>query len=504
MNIILIMSDTFRFDNLACYGPTHAITPRLDQFSQESIIFENAYLGSFPTIPNRLDLMSGRFSFIDHEWCPLPKDTITLQQILSASGIVTYLIADNPHLCEMGFNYDRGFDAFNWIRGQETDRYRTSPKELNIPPLTKNRSEFILKGYLRNRSTMVDEEDCFVSRSIKTACRWLEDNMDQDNFYLHIDLFDPHEPWDAPKRFLQLYEKSYQGDEIIFPYYSFWKNFLTAEELNHVRSLYLAEVTMVDYWVGVLLDKVDELGLIDDTAVIFTSDHGHLFGEHEIIGKSLMPEVNGHMLYEAIPMYNEIRRTPLLIRIPGQNPSQRISALVQTPDLMPTILELAGIVTTEATSGESRVQALQCGVFFTENWKFQPEDIHGMSLMPLIRGETSRLRDIAVCSNTLIHHSPILAKTAIVTEDGWCLHYSGKYEEIAQDAAMWISKLVDPRTALIPTTPALFNLLEDPTETNDIIHSNEVLAAEIHDRYVRWLEQIRTPEMHINGRRSLW
>ena len=76
--------------------------------------------------------MSGRFSFIDHEWCPLPKETVTLQQILSASGLVTYLIADNPHLCEMGFNYDRGFDAFEWIRVQETDRWTTSPKDVEL------------------------------------------------------------------------------------------------------------------------------------------------------------------------------------------------------------------------------------------------------------------------------------------------------------------------------------------------------------------------------------
>ena len=118
MNVILVMSDTFRCDNLSCYGPTTVKTPRLDQFAQQSCVFTNAYLGSFPTIPNRLDIMSGRFSFIDRDWCPLPAETVTVQQILSASGVTTQLICDNPHLIEMGFNYERGYDGWEWIRGQ--------------------------------------------------------------------------------------------------------------------------------------------------------------------------------------------------------------------------------------------------------------------------------------------------------------------------------------------------------------------------------------------------
>mgnify|MGYP001088969287 CR=1 FL=1 len=89
MNTIVFMTDTYRYDNLSCYGPARVHTPRLDQFAKEAFVFDNAYLGSFPTIPNRLDIMSGRFCHIDHEWCPLPAKTVTLQQILSASGVTT-------------------------------------------------------------------------------------------------------------------------------------------------------------------------------------------------------------------------------------------------------------------------------------------------------------------------------------------------------------------------------------------------------------------------------
>ena len=124
-------------------------------------------------------------------------------------------------------------------------------------------------------------------------------------------------------------------------------------------------------------------------------------------------------------------------------------------------------------------------------------------MMPLMRGETDRLRDIVVCSNTLIHHTPIMAKCAIVTEDEWCLHYSGKYEKPLIGGAMFVAKLIDPSGAHIPSEPALYYLPDDPGEENDLIESNEALAKEIHERHVKWLEEIGMPEEHLAGRRNL-
>lgn len=507
MNVILVVADSYRYDNLSCYGPTRVKTPQLDRFARESSVFTNAYLGSFPTVPARLDLMRGRFSFIDHEWCPLPPDAITLQQILTNSGIITYLVGDNPHLFEMGFDYCRGYNGFEWTRGQETDLWKTSPRDIELPPGNKIRSrEFIMKNYSCNTAWWKREEDRFVARSIKSACDWLEENQDHDQFFLHVDLFDPHEPWDAPQKYIDMYDNSgYDGPLLSYPHYDFWENFLTKQELNHIRALYMAEATMVDHWFGVLLDKIEALGLTEDTAIIFVSDHGYLFGEHGLTGKSLMPEVeNGAFYYEAIRMYDDIRRVPLMIRLPGQSQGQKIDALVQSPvDLMPTILDLAGLMSTETIGGQTRSQVLQCGMFTTEEWKFDPETLHGMSLVPLLRGETGRLRDVVVCSNTLIHHSPVLAKCAIVTEDGWCLHYAGAYEEVTKGGKMYTNVLREPEEAKVSVEPALFYLPDDPDELNDVIDANEGLAREIHARYVKWLEEAGTPAEHLAGRRKL-
>jgi hypothetical protein len=213
--------------------------------------------------------------------------------------------------------------------------------------------------------------------------------------------------------------------------------------------------------------------------------------------------VAGKMRYEAIPMYDEIRRVPLLIKLPQQVEGKHIGALVQSPDLMPTILEMSGVATSEVLGGQTAIQALQCGVFVTADWEFRPENIHGKSLIPLMRGRVDRLRDIAVSSNTLIHNSSILAKCSIVTEDDWCLHYAGNYEGIHRKDTSYAISLIDPEASRIPTEPALYCLRNDPHEGNDVIDSNRALASNIHERYVRWLEEAGMPEIYLAGRRRL-
>jgi arylsulfatase A-like enzyme len=504
MNVVFFMSDSYRYDNLSCYGPTETQTPRLDAFAAGAHVFENAYLGSFPTVPNRLDIMSGRFSCIEYQWQRLPAEVLTFQEILSASGITTQMIADTPHILGEGFNYCRGWDGWTWVRGQESDRWKTHPKDVPLPAVPeKLRNPEGIKRHYRNTAWWSSEEDRFVARTVREACAWLEENQDQEQFFLYIDTFDPHEPWDAPQHYVDLYDPGYEGENPNYPVYGFWRETMSERELQHITAEYRAEATMVDHWFGVLLDKLDELGLSDDTVVIFTTDHGYLFGEHDIVGKSLIPEKKGvGMSFESTRMYDDIRRTPLLIRMPGQAAAKRHAALVQSPDLMPTFLELCGLVTTDTHAGKSEIQALQCGVFYTERWEFDAEKVHGKSLMPLINGETDRHREIAVSSSTLISHSPKIAKAAIVTEDGWCLHYAGAYPNESSGKGLGAAdKLLNLDITRAPTEPALFYLPDDPAEEDDLLGDNEALAREIHARYVAFLEELGTPEEHLSGRR---
>jgi len=501
MNVILIISDTYRWDNLGCYGGTEVHTPNLDRLAKESYVFENAYLTSFPTVPNRHDIMTGKATYTYAGWQPLPADAITLQEVLGSVGISTALVADTPHLIGRGFNYQRGFDAFEWVRGQENDHYRSYPRQVTLPCSREKlrMPDYTMVHYVRNTSNRRSEADYFVARTMAQAGDWLEENAREGPFFLWVDTFDPHEPWDPPQHYVDLYDPGYEGEEVIYPRYDFWQKFLTPEELNHCRALYAGEATMVDRWVGRLLDQIDTLGLRDDTAVIFTSDHGFLFGEHGVIGKSIITEKG----FEAVHLYQEIARVPLLVRLPG-GAGQRVQALVQSHDLMPTILELCGVIMTESVAGKANVQVLQCGMYKEQEWQFDPSTLHGSSLVPLMHGEEGQGRDLAVCSAGLTVPSPAFAKCAVVTQDGWCLFYAGEPGPAESDVRLGKAKICTPEDAVVPFGPELYYLPDDPGQENNLIDDKRDVAEAIHARYVAYLESIGTKEQVLNYRRRLF
>ena len=103
-----------------------------------------------------------------------------------------------------------------------------------------------------------------------------------------MDFFDPHEPWDVPQWYVDMYDPNYAGEVVDYPQYAKWREFLTEDELKHCRALYAAEVTIIDRWVGKIFEKVEDSGLMENTVILFSTDHGFLLGEHGFIGKSLI------------------------------------------------------------------------------------------------------------------------------------------------------------------------------------------------------------------------
>jgi arylsulfatase A-like enzyme len=214
--------------------------------------------------------------------------------------------------------------------------------------------------YLRNVSSFKSEEDYFVARVVKQALRWLEDvtKKQKDNLFLWVDCFDPHEAWDPPSPYREMYDPGYTGQELIDPVPGPVEGYMSPEELKHTLALYAGEVTLVDKWVGALLDRIRDLGLYDNSLIMFTSDHGEPFGEHGIVRKA------------ALWGYEELCHIPWIIRHPDAGHGKRFSGFVQPPDLMPTVLDAAGVRT---------------GLEFT-----------GCSLMPVLTGQRETVRDFAV------------------------------------------------------------------------------------------------------------
>jgi arylsulfatase A-like enzyme len=489
VNIIFIMSDSFRYDHLGISGAGKCRTPNLDKLAGSSHVFQNAYLSSFPTVPNRWDIFTGRLNHTYAKWQPLPAKEVVLSQVLGEGGYTTMMVADTPHILQAGFNFQRGFDAFEWIRGQENDHWKTYPPSPELPcSKEKLRSpEYTVTHYLRNTSWWQGEDDCFVSRTMNTAVEWLERNHDQGEFFLYIDTFDPHEPWDAPESYNAKYvDPDYQGEKITYPQY-FPASYYEPEEIRFMQGRYAAEANLVDTQVGKVLDSVQRLGLADETAIIFTADHGYCLGDHGIVAKSIISSgASGY--FESVPFYDEISHIPLMVRLPGQQERKDHFGLVQSIDMMPTVLELAEVIKTEIVKGSAKVQTIQCGFYQEEDWSVDIDQLHGQSLVPILREEIQDVRDFTVSSASLVSHSPREAKTAIRTAD-WKLIFCGKKvsDRYELGAPNFPPNRSEGDYVVGENKTLLFDLSKDPEEKRNVIEDNLDVAKDLHKRYVEFL-----------------
>ena len=304
------------------------------------------------------------------------------------------------------------------------------------------------------------------------AAKWLERNYRREKFFLWVDTFDPHEPWDAPKWYVEKYDPGYKGEEVIYPVYGNC-NYLTEAELKHIRALYAAEVTLVDRWVGMLLQKIEDLGLFDNTAVIFTSDHGFYLGEHGLVGKAIISE----NLFEYVPLYEEVARIPLLIWLPGLKKSFRCSSFVQPPDLTATILDIAGVK--------------------------KSKRIQGKSLLPVIEGKESILRDIAVSSPSLVNGGLGIPRITLRQENwSFILAPSITQEEIKKEtrAVDGITRSLagfELKSSNKEIKSELYDLSQDPRQEKNVFTQNKDKTDEFYSNLIGFLIQIGIREEYL-------
>jgi len=355
VNLLLVILDSLRRDHVGCYGNDWIETPSLDAFSKESFIFESAFPESLPTIPVRRAIHTGKRTFPfknykpvkgDHVkvygWQPIPEDQTTLAEILRHHGYRTAFITDTYHQFKPSMNFHRGFDEWRWLRGQESDAFNSNlaaSVEKHLSSSGKGNKK-LLRKYLANTAGRREEKDWFAPKVFSEGMRWLRENRSAEKFFLCVDSFDPHEPWDPPQPYVDLYDPEYEGKEVITPMYRDWREYLSEDELRHMRALYAGEVTMVDRWFGKLIGVLDELELKENTLIVVISDHGHQLGEHGFTGK--------------VPrgLYPELMEIPLIIRTPqGEGQGKHVSPLVYNHDIFPTILSFLELVVPDPPDG---------------------------------------------------------------------------------------------------------------------------------------------------------
>ena len=354
MNVLIICSDTFRYDHLGFLGRQQVLTPNLDSLARESAVFNDYRLCSFPTILNRMDVFTGRYTFPVTGWGRLPYQFPVLSEVFKHHGFTTALIADNPHLMKEGSGFGRGFDFVKDVPGQNDDEFQppSAPMiELPCPGEKLEPRRRRLERYRRNAYWYRQHGTNTTEVVCNEALEWLDSAPEQ--FFLWIDAFNPHEPWDAPEKYLKHYPWNEEGDRVIWPRDGRADRYPEADVAN-MHSLYRAEITQVDECVGRILEQLKRKNLLESTAVIFCSDHGYYFGEHGFMGKLFKRETGPNKLYE------ELGHIPLLVRHPqGVGVGHTILGFCQPPDLYATALEFAGIPAVPWAQGNSLVPRLQ-------------------------------------------------------------------------------------------------------------------------------------------------
>lgn len=333
-NLIYIFADQLRYQSCGFAGDDKAHTPNIDQFALEGANFVNCVSGHPMCAPYRASLFTGKYS--------------------SSTGMVINELRMNPNHRAFGHVlHDGGYDTCyigKWHLWANQLGHHDDPQNSYTPPgpyrlgfdgywasygfhhtywdqyyHTNSPEKIVLPGYEPDKQTDLAIE------------KLTEATASEQPFALFLSLGTPHDPWDydgVPENFLKLFEDvefdlppNYQPEND--PHADNWAR-LSEEDrakLTEWMRVYYAMIANLDWNMGRLFEAIDDLGLRDNSIVIFTSDHGEMFGAHGRRAKNIF--------------YEEAVRVPFLIRWPGQVPAQHLSdACLNTPDIMPTLLAL--------------------------------------------------------------------------------------------------------------------------------------------------------------------
>jgi arylsulfatase A-like enzyme len=348
MRTVFLLFDSLNRHLLGAYGGTRVATPNFDRLAGRARVYDRHYVGSLPCMPARRDLLTGRLTFLHRSWGPLEPFDNAFPELLKAKGVHSHLVTDHYHYWEDGgATYHNRYSTFEFVRGQESDPW----KAMVQPPWERLREKYHArqlafidavpkhKAHLINREYIREEEDFPSVQVFAHGLDFLDRNRDADDWLLQVETFDPHEPFHAPERFRTPFDTGWNGGILDWPRYGRVEEL--PAEADALRANYYAVVSLCDELLGRLLDAFDERDLWRDTALIVTTDHGFLLGEHDFWAKNRMN------------MYEEIVHIPLFVHDPRDPGAGRVGRLTQTVDVAPTILELHGLEPPAETQGLS-------------------------------------------------------------------------------------------------------------------------------------------------------
>ena len=350
MKTIVILTDSLNRHYLSTYAPSGESwvqTPNLDRLAQRSVTFDNHWLGSAPCMPARRDMLTGRMHFLERGWGGIEPFDRPLTHRLRDADVYCHQETDHYHYFHGGGeNYYLAFDSWQFHRGQENDIYGSRV----TPPEEPEHLGKWTAQHEKNLQSFKSEVDYPTPATFQGAIDWLQANEGEDDYLLWVECFDPHEPFVCPQKYLDLYDDDWQGPRYDWSGYEHVdaENGDDPKAIAHLRKQYAATVTMMDAWLGKLLDKLESQGIFEETLIIFTTDHGHFLGERGLTGKN-----KWHC-------WNELAHIPLIVHLPGDaHAGERRKQLTQNVDVLPTVMDYFGVERPANLHGESWRPALE-------------------------------------------------------------------------------------------------------------------------------------------------
>ena len=315
-NVVLISIDTLRPDHLGCYGYEVPTSPHLDQFCEESVLFEQAIAQAPSTLHSHASIFS---SLLPHHhgasWgakTRLPDEAVTITEVLKAAGFATAGFAGGGQMDRV-FGLDQGFDVYDQP-GQEH----------------------------------------FLG-TVRRGIEWLDETPNRP-FFLFLHSYEVHHPYTPSAEHLAMVATDYEGslpDEISIDFLREVNSKVTeidSADLDHIISTYDAEIRSVDDGFSFLVAALEERGLYEDTLIVFTSDHGEEFGEHGVVG------------WHSHSLYDELLRVPLMIRFPGAaHAGVKVEEQVRSLDIAPTIAAILGLPIPDEFDGADLTSVVAAG-----------------------------------------------------------------------------------------------------------------------------------------------
>ncbi|MEP7327752.1 MAG: sulfatase [Betaproteobacteria bacterium] len=355
MKVVFLLFDSLNRHALSCYEPNAPRTPNFERLAARSVVFDRHFVGSLPCMPARRDIQTGRLNFLHRGWGPLEPFDHSLADILRGQGVYTHLVTDHYHYFEDGgAGFHGRYNSWEFIRGQEKDKWRPTlgadvdgfaarfhERQHDFSPEINSKLPYYV-----NREYLDDHGAFPLAQCFAAGNEFLTNQHTADNWLLHLECFDPHEPFFAPEQFLREHPDALGGK--IFDWPSYGRADIDPALLQQLRGNYHALVGACDHYLGTLLDTFDRHDMWADTWIITSTDHGLLLGEKEYLGKNRPP------------FFNEVAHIPLLIT-PPRNAAiapRRVTTLTQTVDLMPTMLELFSQPVPPEVTGRSLLPAM--------------------------------------------------------------------------------------------------------------------------------------------------